>query len=387
MNPIPSGRRGSMQETFIEILRASVDDRRALFSTVAAGLETRAENVEKDLYVCWVLDFLFNRRPHDPIGLYFKGGTSLSKAYGLIRRFSEDIDIGIYKADLKVPLEADIAALPSPTQQQKALTDRVDEAARQYISGPLRTLLSEEITVVEREAGQKGHFSLSFGFDPYRNREALDILVVGYRSAFDAGDDYVQAAVRIEGGARPDPVPAEPRTIVPYVASEMPEDLDLTVGSVMTVKPERTFWEKVLILHAMTEMTEKRRLDARPDRPEPNLDRYSRHYYDVHQIWTHPDYGVATASTLDLAEASRQHKMLMFRAPDHRYDRAVPGTYRLVPTSEMRAKLAADYGRMSAMIFGTPPAFEEVMASIEALERHLNSPSVSHPDQLGSTAP
>jgi len=119
-----------MQETFIEILRASVDDRRALFSTVAAGLETRAENVEKDLYVCWVLDFLFNRRRHDPIGLYFKGGTSLSKAYGLIRRFSEDIDIGIYKADLKVPLEADIAALPSPTQQQKALTDRVDEAAR-----------------------------------------------------------------------------------------------------------------------------------------------------------------------------------------------------------------------------------------------------------------
>ena len=111
-----------MQETFIEILRASVDDRRALFSTVAAGLETRAENVEKDLYVCWVLDFLFNRRSHDPIGLYFKGGTSLSKAYGLIRRFSEDIDIGIYKADLKVPLEADIAALPSPTQQQKALT-------------------------------------------------------------------------------------------------------------------------------------------------------------------------------------------------------------------------------------------------------------------------
>ncbi|PTE06226.1 nucleotidyl transferase AbiEii/AbiGii toxin family protein, partial [Mesorhizobium helmanticense] len=79
-----------MQQTFIEILRSSVDDRRALFSTVAAHLETRAENIEKDLYVCWVLDFLFNRRPNDPVGLYFKGGTSLSKAYGLIRRFSED---------------------------------------------------------------------------------------------------------------------------------------------------------------------------------------------------------------------------------------------------------------------------------------------------------
>jgi len=128
-----------MHRTFIEILRATADERRALFAGAAAGLETRAENIEKDLYVCWVLDFLFNRRPDDSVGLYFKGGTSLSKAYGLIRRFSEDIDIGIYKADLKVPLEAEIAALPSVNQQQKALAETVDEAARQYISGPLRS--------------------------------------------------------------------------------------------------------------------------------------------------------------------------------------------------------------------------------------------------------
>ncbi len=113
--------KGIMLQGFIEILRSTADEQRALYATVAADLKTRAENVEKDLYVCWVLDFLFNRRPDDPIGLYFKGGTSLSKAYGLIRRFSEDIDIGLFKADLKAPLEAEIAALPSVNQQQKAL--------------------------------------------------------------------------------------------------------------------------------------------------------------------------------------------------------------------------------------------------------------------------
>lgn len=373
-----------MQQTFIEILRSSVDDRRALFSTVAAHLETRAENVEKDLYVCWVLDFLFNRRPNDPVGLYFKGGTSLSKAYGLISRFSEDIDIGIYKADLKVPLEADIAALPSVNQQQRALAEKVDEAARQYISGPLKELLAKETAAIEEAAGQDGHFSLAFGFDAYRNKDALDILVVGYKSVFDSGNGYVQAAVRIEGGARPDPEPAELCEIVPYIASEMPAGADLSVPNVMTVKPERTFWEKVLILHAMTEMTEKRSAGAQPDRPVPDLNRYSRHYYDVHQIWTHPDYGVATASMLDLAEACRQHKELMFRAPDHRYDRAVPGSYRLVPTADMRAKLSADYERMSAMIFGTPPAFADVMTSIEALEHHLNAAPADAPDITGS---
>ncbi|GEC17459.1 nucleotidyl transferase AbiEii/AbiGii toxin family protein [Nitrobacter winogradskyi] len=362
-----------MQKTFIEVLRSSVDDRRALFDTVAAHLETQAANIEKDLYVCWALDFLFNRRGDDPIGLYFKGGTSLSKAYGLIRRFSEDIDICIYKADLHVPLEADIAALPSVNQQQRALAEKVDEAARQYISGPLKELLTKEIATVEEAIEQPGHFTLGFGFDNYRNRGALDILVIGYKSVFDSAQNYVQAAVRIEGGARPDPEPAEPREIVPYIADELPEGMDLTVRNVTTVKPERTFWEKVLILHAMTEMTEKRREDGNPERPVPDLNKYSRHYYDVHQIWTHPDYGVATAALRDLAEACRQHRELMFRAPDHRYDRAMPGSYRLVPTEDMQAKLAADYRRMTAMIFGAPPAFVDVIASIKALEDYLNA--------------
>jgi hypothetical protein len=362
-----------MHQTFIEILRATADERRALFAGAAAGLQTRAENIEKDLYVCWVLDFLFNRRPDDSIGLYFKGGTSLSKAYGLIRRFSEDIDIGIYKADLKVPLEAEIAALPSVTQQQKALAETVDEAARQYISGPLKEQLAAEIAATEAAVGLNDHFSIGFGFDAYRNKDALDVLVLAYKSVFGTGDSYIQAAVRIEAGARPDPVPAEPREIAPYVASEMPSGVDLAVRNVTTVKPERTFWEKVLILHAMTEMTEKRRLDANPDRRPPDLNRYSRHYYDVHQIWAHPDYGRVTASMADLAEACRRHKELMFRSPDHRYDRAVPGSYRLVPTSDMRTSLATDYARMSAMIFGKAPLFDEVMSSIEALEKHLNA--------------
>ncbi|NKK54368.1 nucleotidyl transferase AbiEii/AbiGii toxin family protein [Rhizobium leguminosarum bv. viciae] len=361
-----------MRQSFIDVLRSSADEQRALFSAAASDLETRAENIEKDLYVCWVLDFLFNRRKDDAIGLYFKGGTSLSKAYGLIQRFSEDIDIGIYKADLNVPLEADIAALPSVTQQQKALAEQVDEAARHYMSSPLKRLLEEEIATVEGEIGQTGHFSLNFGHDSYRKKEALDILVLGYRSVFDTSGGYVEAAVRIEGGARPDPVPAEKRQIVPYIASEMPSGSDLAISNVMTVRPERTFWEKVLILHAMTEMTEKRNAEQNAERKVPDLNRYSRHYYDVHQIWSHPDYGKTTASMLDLAEACRQHKELMFRAPDHRYDRAVPGSFRLVPTADMRKKLATDYERMSAMIFATPPDFETVMTSIEDLERFLN---------------
>ncbi len=148
-----------------------------------------------------------------------------------------------------------------------------------------------EIAAVEDLSGRNGHFTVEFGFDPYRNKDALDVLVVGYDSAFGSGDGYVQAAVRIEGGARPDPVPVEAREIVPYMADELPNGADLKFGGVTTVKPERTFWEKVLILHAMTEMTEKRAADNDPGRTVPDLNRYSRHYYDVHQNWRHSEYG------------------------------------------------------------------------------------------------
>jgi hypothetical protein len=362
----------TLHERFLDILRASPAERRALYEATAARLGTRAENVEKDLYVCWILDFLFNRRPDDGVRLYFKGGTSLSKAFGLIQRFSEDIDIGIYKADIGAPLEAEIAALKSNNQRDKALTTRVDEAARAYISGPLKAAIEADLAQTAADIGDPGHFSTRFGFDDYRHAEALDILIVTYRSVFDAGDGYVEAAVRIEGGARPDPVPAELRTISPYVAAEMPDPHGLDVPNVNTVRPERTFWEKVLILHAMREMTQTRMAAGDPERRVPDLNRYSRHYYDVHQIWIAEGYGEATAAMIDLAEAARQHKMLMFRAPDHGYERALPGTYTLVPMDEMRGRLQTDYRRMSAMIFGEAPDFEQVMDSIERLETFVN---------------
>ena len=202
-------KRGLVQTTLIEVLRSSTDERRALYATAAAGLKTRAENVEKDLYVCWILDFLFNRREGDPVNLYFKGGTSLSKAYNVIKRFSEDIDIGVYKADIKAPLEEEIAAQGSVTKQQKMLAGKVDEAARDYISGPLRDQLLLKIDELETAIGEDGHFAVAYGYDAYRKRDALDILIVTYKSVFESDADYVQPAVRIEGGARPDPVPVE----------------------------------------------------------------------------------------------------------------------------------------------------------------------------------
>jgi predicted nucleotidyltransferase component of viral defense system len=89
-----------MNEALREVVAASDADRRDLFLGTAARLGTAVQNVEKDFWVCWVLDVLFNGMAPDGPRLLFKGGTSLSKAFGLISRFSEDIDITVFRNDL-----------------------------------------------------------------------------------------------------------------------------------------------------------------------------------------------------------------------------------------------------------------------------------------------
>ena len=92
-----------MNEAFGRLLAATDDGRRDVFLTTARRLGTAVLNVEKDFWVCWTLDVLFNGLPEDHPCLLFKGGTSLSKSFGLINRFSEDIDITVFRKDVGEP--------------------------------------------------------------------------------------------------------------------------------------------------------------------------------------------------------------------------------------------------------------------------------------------
>lgn len=88
-----------MNESFGRLLATSDDERRDVFLTTAQRLGTAVQNVEKDFWVCWMFDVLFNGLPENHPRLLFKGGTSLSKSFGLINRFSEDIDITVCRND------------------------------------------------------------------------------------------------------------------------------------------------------------------------------------------------------------------------------------------------------------------------------------------------
>jgi predicted nucleotidyltransferase component of viral defense system len=93
-----------MTEGFEAVLAATDRERRDLFLSTGNRLGTAEQNIEKDFWVCWTLDALFNGLEPDGPRLLFKGGTSLSKSYLLIERFSEDIDITVFREDIGQPV-------------------------------------------------------------------------------------------------------------------------------------------------------------------------------------------------------------------------------------------------------------------------------------------
>ncbi len=133
-----------MNINFIQIINATSNDRRGLFLSTANRLGTSLQNIEKDCWVCWVVDLIFNGRTHDEPRLLFKGGTSLSKAYSLISRFSEDIDITVFREDLGLNMEVEDLERMSGKQQRIRL-ESIKQACQNYIQGVFKDRLHRQL--------------------------------------------------------------------------------------------------------------------------------------------------------------------------------------------------------------------------------------------------
>jgi hypothetical protein len=144
-----------MNEAFRDLIAASDEDRRDLFLTTARRLGTAVQNVEKDFWVCWTLDVLFNGLPAGTPRLLFKGGTSLSKSFGLIDRFSEDIDITVFRNDLGEPASVEeLEALSG--KKRRARLDAIKGACQAFFAGPLLNQLAAVVTDTMSAAGVSG---------------------------------------------------------------------------------------------------------------------------------------------------------------------------------------------------------------------------------------
>lgn len=348
-----------MNPAFDEVLAAGPAAMLSAFDTTAQRLGTASQNIEKDFWVCWTLDALFNGLSERGPRLLFKGGTSLSKGFGLINRFSEDIDVTVSRDDIGEPATIEELNVLS-RNKRRARLDAIKEACQAYINGPLRA----ELTAILQKRLQAAGLSAGDARVEADDADSDGQTLLIWYPAATPRSDYVRAAIKIESGAKSALDPNSEVPIKAYVDDDLPA-LDLTVPAVRTVDPERTFWDKVVILHGLRRWFDKR------GELRGGGQRVSRHYYDLHRLTAAP-VGAAAIDDAALGADCVAHARMFFNRPDYDLATAAPGSFALAPHDEMIEQLRTDYRAMQGMIFGDPPSFEAVLKSINSLETQLN---------------
>jgi hypothetical protein len=330
-----------------------LEERKPYFEQAAAEMLIRPQFVEKDFWVCWALRLLFTL---SGVGehLIFKGGTSLSKAYHIIERFSEDIDITVSREFLGFGGDHDPEHAPSK-KKQNAWLDDLRVACRKFVANELQTTLQER---AKEELGG-AEFSLSLDVaDP-----DAQTLLFQYPSCWEElPGSYVGHSVKIELGARSDTWPSTYLNIQPYVAERIPKAIKIADCAVNVLAKERTFWEKAALLHE-----ENCRQTDKPIKP-----RTSRHYSDLARM-IEAGVGDSVLSDMRLFERVVEHRRVFFRYSWVDYEKMRPGSFHILPRPARVAEWQADYKAMEEMFFQTPPEFSKLLATIEQFERKLNT--------------
>lgn len=328
----------------LSIARASDEERAALIRIAAAEMALQPAIVEKDLWVCYLLDHLFHRSEFAD-SIVFKGGTSLSKSYHLIERFSEDIDLILdwrligYRLD--EPWEK-----RSNTKQDKFKLETIERTNRylaDVFAPSLRAGLSEELG---READ-------------VRAGTEEETVLFAYPRLFSSAATL--DVVKLEIGPLAAWTPSAQTEISPYVAELHPEAFSRPSTTVRTAVAERTFWEKATILHQ----------EANRPAGKAMPRRYARHYYDLYRLGR-SDVAERAIAQPELLARVVAFKEKFYRTPWSKLADAKPGTLKLSPQPERLEELAADYERMRPMIFGEVPAFDDVVAFMSDLESRIN---------------
>ncbi len=310
--------------------------------------------VEKDFWVCWLLGHIF-ATPQLGAECVFKGGTSLSKVFGAINRFSEDIDLGLTPASLGWE-ETDLDEAPSNSQRQKRNKQLQADCATAVNTRFMPEL--EAIITSTLGARPEAGCWLTFEIDAISQ---TPVILFPYPRAVAPGS-YIPPLVKMEFGSLTDQRPTGTHTITPFVAELAPDAYADFHAEVVALEIERTFWEKATILHA----------EYHRPAGQPLRDRFARHYADFAALWRHPG-GRAAASALDLLERVRIHKSRFFASNWAHYETAVTGTLRLAPPAARLPELRRDYAAMEPMFLIPPPDFDMVLGTLREAEDWINA--------------
>ena len=334
-----------------KVAKSSISDRKDLFSETAARMELNPVIIEKDFWVCWMLKQLFTIKKLDGM-LVFKGGTSLSKCFKFIHRFSEDIDIAVDFEKIgfigaKDPRRAELSNTKRAVLLKEMLT-----ACQRYIARELIPIL---ITRIKRILGA-GDWQLLI------NSTDSNIVEFEYPTVIEVKLDYIRPRVILELGTHAEPVPNSNCDVKPFAAEHFPQWFTEPVCSVATVVARRTFWEKATILHAEYHRPLAKAMPLR----------YSRHYADVAAMSQTQVVDDALAD-IELLHSVTTHKDLFYHSGWAKYNLARPGSFHLIPCAERLSAIGRDYREMSAMFFNEPPGFESILEQLSELEKRINN--------------
>jgi predicted nucleotidyltransferase component of viral defense system len=343
----------------LNFAKRSIDDRMVFFDETASSRGIRRLIVEKDFWVCFTLRLLFEM-PDMADVCVFKGGTSLSKVFNITRRFSEDIDLSVDPGWLGIGRDDLPDTSQSRTQndkRMKELNSACCESAREKIQPNLERAICE---VIGSPTSSKNHLSLSIENDS-------PVLLFHYPTKESNEQSYIQPRVKLEFGSLTDQEPSGKYAVSSWVAEDFPDEFKETQFSVISLEPERTFWEKATILHAEFH---------RPPEKQMRL-HLSRDIYDLCKMASH-ESGQNALADFDLLERVVKFNQACFSRTWANYDKAKPGSFCLVLPDSRLPEVKSDYKTMQAeMIFEESLDFDELIRQLKKLEEKINS-SVSN---------
>ncbi len=335
-----------MPDAFLSL---SAADRREALAVAAAASGRPLHLLDKDVWLVWLLDVLFR----SPFGnhLVFKGGSSLSKGYQIISRFSEDVDltydIRVLAPDLSGP---GLDPLPATRSQEKRCTKEIRSRLPVWVAEQIIPLISASLTDHDLPATLSGEG---------------EKLLLEY-APLAPGSGYVRPVVMLEFGARSTGEPWESRTITCDAAPSV-AGVIFPSATARVMRPQRTFWEKATAVHAFCQQGEFR-----------GGERFSRHWHDLIRL---DRAGIADTAIADrgLALAVARHKSMFFPEKTTAgelidYVAAVSGGLRLVPSDTPLASLSLDYARMldDGLLMNDAEAFENLLEQCRDLEARAN---------------
>lgn len=320
-------------ETQLAILK-SAEDQLNMSDTV----------LEKDAWVCWLLEKLFTL----PVQIAFKGGTSLSKVFGLIKRFSEDIDITVDYRNFRKNLDL----MNTSRSQLKKISAELKVQLSTYIKMTVLPFLKNEI----QSSFPNNEFEITLSDDGEKLR-------FYYPTVLNEKLNYFRDHVLIEFGIRNDTSPNEKYIIKPFLNEIIDKTILLPKATVDTLSPIRTFWEKATLMH----------VECHRDRIKQSPERLSRHWYALF-IMENSWVGQEALLQNLVLENVIKHKKAFFNASYCHYDDCFNGNFRIIPNDIGIKSLANDFKHMcdAGMFIEDPPSFEDMIHSLRHLQIRIN---------------